>query len=222
MRKLTPTGTILFLTLGTLAMGPKPSPMPPHTGDQIQDARDDAYRAEVVEPVYDVCNGERESGAHASPCARPQEANIPNPLLSDPGADIVNGGYADHGDHYTVAMMLAGSARSDLSYVVGGTFEEGGCEVFHFVGPTGGFANFFCRDADGGRVFVGRRSAAWTFTNGTTIGAVFRDNAVPHKVGPGSSITGLQAFDCGTDDDCWPEEIIDLARAIPTAGFAVR
>ena len=151
----------------------------------------------------------------------------PNPLLSDPGADILDVGLATVATSkgnagrksYSVTMSITGPADKGYNYVVAGKFGED-CDLFHFLTPgTTSVANAFC---DGTSRFIGQIVGSAVVANGTTLTATFTymPKKLPAELAADTQLGPLYAYTCSTGDECRSDQIIDWDEA-PAATFTI-
>ena len=151
----------------------------------------------------------------------------PNPLLSDPSADILDVGLATaptskgnpNQKSYSVTMSITGPADENYNYVVAGEFGED-CDLFHFLTPgTTAVANAFC---DGTSRFVGRIVGSAVVSNGTMLTATFTymPKKLPAELAADTQLGPLYAYTCMRGLECNSSEIIDWAHA-PDATFTI-
>jgi hypothetical protein len=159
----------------------------------------------------------------------PPPSQPPNPLLSDPKADILRVTFSNvttsgaNRRSYTVSMSITGPADADYSYVAGGDFGAG-CQLYHFLTPgITSKANAFCGSGDSRRLVDVISGSAVTL-NGTTLSATYTYSV--RKLSPELSadrtLGPLFAFTCVSGLEglgCRPEEKLDTARSVKT--FAI-
>lgn len=190
----------------SVAASTKTQPAPSHAS--FVDGRDDAYRLPGVP-------------------GRPPENQVPNPILSDSTADILQIDYDTvswrSGKHvYRVTMRIAGTADPTYNYWAAGVFGTGGCYVFHYL-PTGGDAeaNIFCDDS---ARYIGSLPAGEVVTTtdqaGTTLSAEFTYAArkAPHELRSDQTLGPLLGYTCvqgvkgaGCDQSEWLDNAQDSA-----------
>ena len=141
----------------------------------------------------------------------PPSAQPPNPLLSDPNADILEAGFATatpaqggpNHSAYTASITIKELAEDGYNYVVAGNFGTD-CQIYHFLTPgITSFANAFCGTGEERR-FIGRISGSAVVQDGNTVTATYTymSKKLPAELAADPELGGLFAFSCvgGTAD----------------------
>lgn len=151
----------------------------------------------------------------------PPSFQPPNPLLSDPKADILEVSFASvttrkggsHRRSYSASMAIAGAADPGYSYVVTGRFGPD-CQLYHFLKPgITSFANAFCGSGDTRR-FVGQVSGSAVVLDGTRLSATYTymPKHLPPELRADTELGGLFAYTCVSDAQtlaCTTGEVLD-------------
>lgn len=154
----------------------------------------------------------------------PPAAQVPNPLLSDPQADILEARFATvksrRADHrsYSVTLNLAAVPDTRHAYVVAGRY-GGECQLYHFITPKSEyrFANAFCGTDDDGRFSAGWISMGKVERTGTSLSATFtyKKGKLPPELRPERRLGPLFAYSCAPQEEyrvsCTTDEVLDFA-----------
>lgn len=172
---------------------------------QITDGPDDAYRL---------------------PGTPLMASQPPNPILSDPKADIRSATFetVSAGRSYSVRMDIATAPDPAYNYIAAGEFGED-CEIFHFLTPaTVTKANMFC--GPGHERFVGSYTGSLVVVQGNSVTATFtyQTRRLPPELRADTELRSLFAFTCKSVGSSWacPDSAttLDYAEA-PAATFRI-
>lgn len=157
--------------------------------------------------------------------ASPPAEQPPNPLLSDPKADILEVGLANlpsskkerNRRSYTATLRVTGPADGGYHYFVAGRFGSD-CYLFHSLTPgTTSYANAFCGSGETLRL-IGRLSGSAVTVSGTTLSATYTYTAgkLPPELQGDPQLGPLEAYTCVRglyENGCRLQDRLDYAVA---------